>query len=567
MAKINWQKLLITFNLKYFWILALVLAIPGCLSLFHQGFFPTHDYIYVARIQQMFEALKSMHFPVRWVAGFRYGEPLYNFYAPLPYYLGAFVHLLGFSYLNTAKILFLLSFLFSSLTMFLLAKKFLENLPSLAISTLYVYAPYRSVDVYVRGAMSEAWTFVFFPLIILFTILISEKFSKKRLGFLILSLAGLFLTHNILTMLFIPFYLIFCFFWWLKDKKWSFVKGIFFALTGGVGLAATYLFPALLEKGFVQTENLTQQYFNYLGHFVALRQFFVPSWGYGASLWGPVDDMSFQIGLIHWGVFFLSLLLFIILFKKIKEKAIKYWFISINLLFFLSLFFQHNKSTFIWQFIPLLGFVQFPWRFLALSVFFISLTGITAFYLIKTKKNFVTWFSFLVIISTLAVNVNYFKPDKYYEDSIDSHYVSKEVLSMENKLPKDYLPSWVKVIKEEKITNPQVLEGSAEIIEYQDNGIKLTLKINSTEGATIQVPATYFPGWQARVNGEKADVFVGDELGLIAFKAPSGESNVMLKFGNTPIRAFSDIVSLISIGLLFFLFIDPKVKLRIIKKN
>jgi hypothetical protein len=32
-------------------------------------------------------------------------------------------------------------------------------------SVFYVWAPYRALDVYVRGAMNESWAFVWFPLI------------------------------------------------------------------------------------------------------------------------------------------------------------------------------------------------------------------------------------------------------------------------------------------------------------------------------------------------------------------------------------------------------------------
>jgi len=564
MAKINWKTLLKTFNQKYFWILAVILVIPACLAFFHQGFFPTHDYIYVARIQQMFEALRNIQFPVRWVSGFRYGEPLFNFYAPLPYYLGALVHLLGFTYLTTAKILYSLSFVLSGITMFYLAKKFLGNWASLAVSTLYVYAPYRSVDTYVRGAMSEAWTFVFFPLIILFTIQLGKSFSKKIFGLLILSLAGLFLTHNILTILFIPFYLVFCVFWFWKEKSFAFIKRVGLALGLGVGVAATYLFPAFLEKGLIQTQNLTQMYFNYEGHFVALRQFIIPSWGYGASLWGPVDDMSFQIGLVHWGVYALAFGLFVILLKKIKEKEIKVWFVSATVLFVLSLFMQHNRSTFIWQLFPPLGFVQFPWRFLALSVFFVTLAGIPAFYLIK--KKLVIWLSILVIVLTVVINIGYFKPDMYYEDSIDAHYVSPEALSIDDKLPKDYLANGVKVIKLEKMTSPQVLEGQAEISNYQQKGTRVSLTVNSDQGAIIEVPATYFPGWYTKINGKKTETFVGDEQGLVAFKVLPGESKVLAKFGNTPIRSVSNILSIISLGLTLLLFVDTKNKIKLFKK-
>lgn len=547
----QWQKIV--------WILAFLLAIPACLAFFHRGFFPTHDYIYVARIQQMFEALKNLQFPVRWVSGFRYGEPLYNFYAPLPYYLGALIHGFGFSYLSSAKILYALSFILSGVAMFFLAKKFLNNLGSLATTALYVYAPYRAVDTYVRGAMSEAWTFVFFPLVILFTIGIFKDISdKKKLVYLALSLAGLFLTHNILAMLFIPFYLGLSFFLFISRKNRAFVKRIGMALGLGIGVAATYLIPALLEKGFIQTQYLTDAYFNYLGHFVALRQFIVPSWGYGASLWGPVDDMSFQIGLVHWGVLALSLGLFAFYYRKIKGKFIKVWLISSVVLFVLSLFFQHNKSTFIWQAIPILGYVQFPWRFLALSVLFVTLAAIPAFSLIKGRL--AKWLALAVIVLSLAVNIGYFHPEKYYSDSIDAHYVSKETLSVDSRLPKDYLPVWVKVIKQEKITKPVVLAREAQISDFELVGTRARLTAVSPHGATIEVPVTYFPGWRVKINGQRVLVKPGDEMGLLAFAVPAGKSQVRIWFGNTPIRTASDLISLACLVFIFWYWLKENAK-------
>ena len=545
---------------KIVWFAAVLLAIPACLAFFHKGFFPTHDYIYVARIQQMFEALKVGQFPVRWASGFRYGEPLYNFYAPLVYYLGALVHTFGFSFLTTAKILYALSFILSGLAMFYLARKFLPKLGSLAIAALYVYAPYRSVDTYVRGAISEAWTFVFFPLIILFTLDVFKNLSRKKMAFLVLSLAGLFLTHNILTVLFLPFYLAFCFCLFINQKNWLFVKRIGLALGLGVGVAATYLIPALWEKGFIQTHYLTDAYFNYLGHFVALRQFIVPSWGYGASLWGPVDDMSFQIGPVHWGVLALALVLFALNFQKIKDRLVKTLFVSSLALFTLSLFFQHNKSTFIWQAIPLLGYVQFPWRFLALSVFFVSLATIPALYLSGAKL--AKWLAFLIIVLVLAVNIGYFHPDKYYSDSVDAHYISEETLSVDSKLPKDYLPVWVKVISQEKITEPVVLAGEVQISDFELVGTRAKLSAVSSKGATIEIPVTFFPGWRVSINGRKVAVRSGDDLGLLAFDLPVGKSKVEIRFGNTPVRTVSDLVSLASLVFVVWFYLAKNGKTK-----
>ena len=134
---------------KWAFLLLFIITIPSIIALFNPGFFPTHDYIYIARIYQMAQALSDGQFPVRWVEGFRYGDPTYNFYAPFPYYLGALISYLGFSFLATTKILFGLSFFLSVVTMYLLIKELFGRKLALAASALYLYAPYRSLDVYV----------------------------------------------------------------------------------------------------------------------------------------------------------------------------------------------------------------------------------------------------------------------------------------------------------------------------------------------------------------------------------------------------------------------------------
>ena len=68
---------------------------------------------------------------------------------------------------NTVKITLGLSLVVSGWLMYLFARKYWGNLGGLISGLFYVYAPYRAVDVWVRGALPESLAFVFYPLILL----------------------------------------------------------------------------------------------------------------------------------------------------------------------------------------------------------------------------------------------------------------------------------------------------------------------------------------------------------------------------------------------------------------
>src|SRR3990172_12552232 len=86
--------------------------------LLNPGFFPIHDDTQVARVYEMTQSLKDGMFPVRWVEdlGYGYGYPIFNFYDPLPYYLGAGFMFLGFDALVATKLVMTLGMILSGVS-------------------------------------------------------------------------------------------------------------------------------------------------------------------------------------------------------------------------------------------------------------------------------------------------------------------------------------------------------------------------------------------------------------------------------------------------------------------
>lgn len=554
-------------------VLLLFITIPTLLPLFNPGYFSTQDYIYVARIQQMKVALEDLQFPPRWAPDFRYGEPLYNFYAPLPYYFAAFIKitaeflLLQISYLNLTKFLFMFGFFASVVTMYLLGRRLYGNYAGIVTATLYLYAPYHSVDLYVRGAISEAYALIIFPVIFFSVMAYAEKRATKWFIAIVLSCSALFYTHNIMTILFSPFILLWMGYWSLKNG-WKLLPLFGGAFVLAILSATSYLLPAFFEKNLVQSSGLTSGYFDFKGHFVSSMQWFYSPWGYGASLWGDEDDMSFMLGATHWATFFLTgVLLIIVLFnrylkgftvlleKDVFEGKKKLWLILSSAVFsfgfLFSLFMTHVRSAFIWEEISLLAFTQFPWRFLGVSIFFVSLFGGLLIYLLKERLKF--WVGLILILVTIIVNIGYFRPDIYYYDATDQGYI-EDVFQSEDRIPRDYVPRTTIDVQRPDLDNPEFQLGTGLISNFHYNAKRASFSVYSaSESAIIEVPVTYFPGWKVE-SPEDVIMLEPDKYGLIRVELLSaGSKDVVLYFGDTPIRTVGNILSGITFsGLLIF---------------
>ncbi len=376
--------------------------------LFRPDFFPMHDFTHVARLYDLDKTIKDGQFPARWASdfGYGYGMPLFNFYAPLPYYLAEVFHLAGFDFVVSIKIVFGLSFVLSFLFMYFLAREFWGKLGGVVSAVAFVYVPYHAVDFYVRGALGELWAIAFLPLLFYGFYKLSQKQNYGYFLLSSLSLAAVILSHNIVALIAIPFLLVFiALLFFLNPNKKSFIFYIL-SFISALGLSAFFFLPALLEKDFTVVNVLTQGYGSYLYHFLYIRQLWFSPWGYGGSILGIEDGMSFQIGQLHLVLVIIAVFSAIWLWRKKQE-------ISFLILFFLavfifSAFMTTLKSQFIWDRISLLAFIQFPWRFLSLIIFAVSFLSGAIFLLVK-KTAWQTILAGVLIFIFVFLNKDFFK--------------------------------------------------------------------------------------------------------------------------------------------------------------
>ncbi len=533
---------------KIFIFLVILSALLAGRHLFQQGLFTMHDDLQVGRLYEMRKCMQDKQIPCRWVPdmGYGYGYPLFNFYPPLPFYIGYVFNVLGFNLIAVTKILFLIGIIGGGVFMYYLGEKIWGQLGGLVSAVFYTWAPYKAVDIYVRGALNEFWALMFFPLIIYALCQVVDQ-GKKYIPLLSLSYAGLLLSHNGMSMLFTPLMII----WGLgyliirhrgiKIYKQKIVQLLISGLWG-VGLAAFFVLPAFLEKKYVHVETMLMGYFNYLAHFVSLRQMFLDrSWGYGASVWGLDDGMPFQVGIIHWLTAVPVLGWAMINFKKINKKiiyAVGFFFI----LFLSGVFLSHPRSTFIWKELKFLEFLQFPWRFLALATFGLSVLSGGLVKILKNKTKLV-W---AVLILTIALNFRYFTPDKIIKTNVEEKILSEEGWhKLQTDAIFDYLPKSADMPPAEPAPGrPQ--SGNIAINSHTQGTDWYQAEVEAEQEEDLIFPIFNFPNWQAWIDEQPSEITTAEELGRIKVKIPQGEHEVFLKLTDTPLRKWSNLISLLT---------------------
>jgi hypothetical protein len=566
--------MLMSQKLKYF-LLALIFILAS-LPLFRFELFQMHDFTHGARIAEMTRALQDGHFPVRWSEnfGFGYGMPLYQFYAPLPFYVGALIYWLSGNLILAVKLLFILSNGLTLVGAYLLGRELFKNersgILSAAILTL---APYRALNLYIRGALSEAWGIMVVPWILWSIVKVLQKKKYSQI-WLIISLTVLFLSHNLSVVIFAPLIIMISLvLLWQKfyQNQPEFLIAALWSLiwpsVTAFGLSAFYLIPSFFEKDLTQLEELILGgYFQYSLHFVYLRQFLNSKWGFGGSQWGADDPISFFLGWGQWLVILISLIYLVIISlkkKRQKEFKIQDWILPGTVFFFFGFYIllTTHKTEFIWDSVSILEFIQFPWRFLAGAIMAISLlSGWLAQQIenIFTKQLWRNMIFGLLLLASL-VNFIYFRPESYLEDSSNLYYAdaSKIRAEMSYILP-DYLPQKISLETlpvDKLILNQEELEeNSYSIVVNRTHEKLIETDFHKTQQLELGIAA--YPYWMISFNLDQP--FIPKvKQGHLVVDVPKGKQRVAVKLYPTKLRLVSDLISLAAlISLILILFIN-----------
>src|SRR3989338_3664457 len=295
-------------------------------DLFLPDFYTSHDGPHqIVRAYYYHQLLQEGQFPPRWVAGLNngFGYPLFIFSYHLPWLLTEIFRLFGLSAITGVKMAFLSGFILSGITMYFFQKHLFSRFPAFVGTVIYLFAPFRFSNIFVRAAIGDATAFIFPPLIFWsFDKLISDK--KINYGWLILyafSLTALLLSHAMVFFFYsvgLSVYGLYRLL--LTENKINLIRANLLAFILFISYSAFYLLPSYFERSYTRFSQVMAGTFNNLS-FLSLAKLIYSPWGYG-TIDARQGAMSLSIGFAQLAVVLMVFLLIVyfILNKNYRQK-------------------------------------------------------------------------------------------------------------------------------------------------------------------------------------------------------------------------------------------------------
>jgi len=549
------------------------------------------------RLAQLDRALRSslrhgILFP-RWAPdmGFGFGFPLFNYYAPLSYYLAEPLHLAGLSTQNALLAAFVLATFAACIGAYLCGRDLFGPQAGFAAALAFVYAPYNLYNVVHRGALAEAWGLAWLPFVFWALRRLALRGRWADLTLSSFFYAALLLTHNILALISTPLFILYVIILWGlhgRGRRRALLLGGALAL--GLGLAAFFWVPAFFEKEYVQIHQLyAPADLDYHNHFTNLGQLLAAPQPVDPALINPPIPLSFG-----WPQLALALIALCNLRRfPGRETRLHLTLLSMGLLILTAMMLP--CSTGVWDSLPLLRFVQFPWRFLGPASLFLAIlagagaaslpgparvglssqggTGTTVPVSSAEPSSFAPpWGGWLPIILALMTTFAYtwlfprFYPPQPEPTPLSLIAFEQDTGALGTTSAGDYLPVWVRHLPpaesllpayEKAGPNPVIprldpacLPADAQVVEarYDLTRADLLLEAESTFTATFNW--YFFPGWWGWLDGQPLPLRPVGEHGLIGADVPPGRHRLSVRFGDTPLRRWATLASVLSLATL-----------------
>lgn len=496
-------------------------------------------------------ALWQGQVPVRWVEGVAdgLGQPLFNHYQVGFYYLVALTDTLGLDLPTAFKVTIVSAWAAGAIFMFLLCRPH-GTLPAAMAAAVFVWTPYLLVDGYVRTAYPELTAIGLTPGML--WAIDGLLRTGRRTYFVLLAFATtmLLITHLPTALIVSPLgagLLVCSSCLHRPPPRRIWLAAI--AAAVGAGIAAFYVLPAVLQMDAIHSASMRTDYFDYHRHFVKPEWWFDTSWGYAGSGEGAEEQMSMQLGIVQWIVIGTSLAVLAIPRLRRRFPVPIFAFAAPLTVVALALVMMTEVSAFVWEAIPPMAFIQFPWRLLMLPA--IACGVLAAVLLSGIRQRTIQ-----ALLVVAVVGVQWAQTEPYRE--VASRRQRATVAIGDPGWPSSdsgrqwafrepaYDPISVRV-RNNPAEGRWTSDGHADISARSMTDAQLDLAVAAHEPIELTINAPFYPGWQTSIDGTPVLPSIDVASGYMTILVPAGIHRVVASFEKDLVRAVSELITLLSV--------------------
>lgn len=480
-----------------------------------------------------------------------------SLYPPLSYYFTTLIAALIKNIVLSVHISLFLSVLLSGWSMFYNFKKIFKPHTAFLAATAYLVFPYRFIDTHVRGAMAESWTFVWYPFIFTACMLMIKKQFKYSIPVLIISLAGLLLTHSVMAIHFIGLTAIFFAVMVVKFRAWKLIPITTGCGIVSLGLCAWFILPQTAMLGNLKVSD-PESMAATLDCVVRSAPDFSQLFYSNHDRWGIhtvksdyknhifTNFMSFELGIPY----VLSLLAFFgyLVFPGNKDKSVYTLpLITLSLAVLIIVLWYIAFPRPLGSLLPSqLMYIQFSWRLLGITLFFacVLLAACIDDFVLgeKAKLQLIT----LGIIAFIGTINPLFKCVFYIEDPVaitDREaiipYANKGLVEKAEYVPRDWdTDKCLLFLSGRKIE----VTGQANYQWLDKEQETRSFTVNAQTTSTAKIPLTYYPVWKI-TNQDNIPMRQESIHGLIQIEIPPGDHTISIERIAPPRRIFGSWIS------------------------
>ncbi len=469
----------------------------------------------------------------RWaaLAHFAYGEPRFIFYPPASWTFGAALSAI-FPWTLVAGIYIWLVLAAAGVSMFLLARQWLDRRDATFAAVLYAVNPYHLLIVYWRSAFAELLASSLLPLLLLLLLRADEKGRRITIFLALLLAAAWLINEPAAVMIHYSLALLMVLVAWQRRSPRVLLVGTVAVLLGAA-LAAFYLLPAVYEEKwvdiaeavssglrpvdsflFARTPDVQHDAFNHVISWVAVSEILLTlAAAWAARSWGS-RNRTLWYSLVAWA--------------------------AACALFMLSI------SNPLWNVLPKMQFMQFPWRWmLCLGIPF------TLLIVLGVRRWAARVAIYLAMLCVLAFGWHHFQPP-WWDHAADLRGMQKNIATRAGYEGVDeYAPVGADPSSVNKDVRRVTVDGPARaairVSQWNPEFKLFTAEMSAPDNLALRL--FNYPAWRVEVNGRTVPAGSREDTGQMLVPVEAGANQVQITFIRTWDRTAGAWISLVALAL------------------